>query len=119
LAVKEPIDNLDLSNFIKTGLTAVHRTLTHNVAKDNINVHLVHPAAILTERSVKRIQERADLMNITYEESLKISESRIPKGELGKPSDIGELVAFLCSSKADYLTGLSVQVDGGMQKTLN
>lgn len=118
IASKEPINNLDISNFLRAGFTAVQKTLSTNLAKSHITVNMVLPGAILTQRSVKRIQERADNMKISFEKSLEISQSNIPMGELGKPEDVAELVSFLCSDKASYLTGLSIQVDGGMLKSI-
>ncbi|MEE2904396.1 MAG: SDR family oxidoreductase [Myxococcota bacterium] len=114
IAVKQPIDDLDLSNFLRGGLAAVHKTLARKLAKDGINVHMVLPGAILTERSRKRIQARADKNNMTFEESIKVSESRIPKGRLGHPDEVGDAVAFLASEKAEYLTAQYIQIDGGM-----
>jgi 3-oxoacyl-[acyl-carrier protein] reductase len=114
VAVKQPIENLDLSNFLRGGLAAVLKPLSRKLAKHGINVHLICPGAILTTRSIQRIQARADSMEISFDESVKVSEENIPMGRLGMPEDVGDLVEFLCSDRASYLTGNVIQIDGGM-----
>jgi 3-oxoacyl-[acyl-carrier protein] reductase len=118
IAAKEPIPNLDISNFVRSGLLGLHKSISKELAKDNINVHMVLPASILTSRSKSIIQNRAEVMNISFDESMQISNSRIPKGHLGDPSDVGNLVAFLCSDQANFLTGTSINVDGGVTKSI-
>ncbi|MDJ0848100.1 MAG: SDR family oxidoreductase [Myxococcota bacterium] len=114
VAVKQPIENLDLSNFVRGGLAAVHKPLSRKLAEHGISVHLICPGAILTTRSTERIQARANSMGIGFAESLEISEKNVPMGRLGTPEDVGALVEFLCSDRAAYLTGNVIQVDGGM-----
>jgi len=114
VSVKQPIENLDLSNFIRGGLAAVQKTLSRKMAPKNITVHLICPGSIMTSRSKKRIAARAELKGISFEESLNISEQTVPMGRLGKPEEIGHLVAFLCSEKGAYMTGNVIQVDGGL-----
>lgn len=114
LAVKAPIDGLDLSNFIRGGLAAIHRTLARSLAPHDVNVHMVLPGSIMTARSRSLIQKRADKQGIPFDEAMATSIGRIPKGRLGRPEDVGDLVAFLASDRAGYLTGNVIQVDGGM-----
>lgn len=114
LSVKMPIDGLDLSNFMRGGLAAVHRTLARNLAAHQVNVHMVLPGSIMTARSRERIQKRADTLNIPFEQALAASQQRIPKGRLGAPEDVGHVVAFLASEQASYLAGTCMRVDGGM-----
>lgn len=118
IAAKEPIDNLDISNFIRSGFLGLHKSLSRDVAKNNINVHNVLPGSIMTSRTEERIVQRANSLSITKEESIKMSVGKIPKGKIGDPSDVGNLVAFLCSEKSNYLTGNSFLVDGGMSSSI-
>jgi 3-oxoacyl-[acyl-carrier protein] reductase len=118
IAAVEPIVNLDISNFIRSGFLGIHKSLSREVANDNINVHVVLPGSIYTNRTQERIEQRAKNLNITNEESIAISVAKIPKMRIGDPSDVGNLVAFLCSKKADYLTGSSFTVDGGMSVSI-
>lgn len=119
LSVKNPIDGLDLSNFMRGGLAAVHRTLARSLAADDVNVHMVLPGSIMTARSRKLIQGRAERLGVSFEESLSSSISRIPKGRLGRPEDVGAVVGFLASEEAAYLTGTFIRVDGGLYSGLD
>ncbi len=116
VAAKEPIENLDLSNFIRAGFASINKTLSKRLAVDNICTHFICPGSILTNRSKKIIEARASKMNISFDESIAMSEANIPMGRLGEADDVGELVAFLCSEQASYMTGNVIQVDGGLTK---
>lgn len=114
ISVKMPLDELDLSNFMRGGLAAVHRTLARSLAKHGVNVHMVLPGSIMTERSRALIEARAGRQGISFDQALAASTARIPKGRLGAPEDVAEAVAFLASERTDYLTGNFIQVDGGL-----
>ena len=118
IAALEPIENLDISNFIRSGFLGLHKSLSRAVASDHVNVHVVLPGAIYTSRTQGRIEQRAKELNISREESMSMSIAKIPKNKIGDPVDVGNLVAFLCSEKADYLTGSSHTVDGGMSVSI-
>jgi 3-oxoacyl-[acyl-carrier protein] reductase len=113
-SAKQPIDGLDMSNFVRAGLTGVLKTLARKVAKDGITAHMICPGLILSERSRELISARAAREKITYAEALKGSEARVPLGRLGTPEEVGALVAFLASEDASYMTGNAIQVDGGV-----
>lgn len=119
LSVKAPIEGLDLSNFMRGGLAAVHRTLARALAPHDVNVHMVLPGSIMTARSRSLIQKRADTLKTSFDEALSTSIGRIPKGRLGTPEDVGHVVAFLASERAGYLTGNFIRVDGGMYAGLD
>jgi 3-oxoacyl-[acyl-carrier protein] reductase len=114
LSVKSPIDGLDLSNFMRAGLAAVHRTLARSLAPHDVNVHMVLPGSIMTARSRALIQSRAERQGVSFDDALSSAISRIPKGRLGRPEDVGSVIAFLASEEAGYLTGNFIRVDGGM-----
>lgn len=119
LSVKTPIDGLDLSNFMRGGLAAVHRTLARALAPYDVNVHMVLPGSIMTARSRALIEGRAERLGVSFDEALGSSIARIPKGRLGRPQDVGSVVAFLASEEAGYLTGNFIRVDGGMYAGLD
>ncbi len=119
LSVKAPIEGLDLSNFMRGGLAAIHRTLARSLAPHDVNVHMVLPGSIMTARSRALIQQRADRMRVSFDEAQAASISRIPKGRFGHPDDVGRVVAFLASEAANYLTGNFIRVDGGMYTGLD
>lgn len=119
LSVKAPIDGLDLSNFMRGGLAAIHRTLARALAPNDVNVHMVLPGSIMTARSRALIQKRADSLKLSFGEAESVSLARIPKGRFGQPHDVGRVVAFLASDGAGYLTGNFIRVDGGMYAGLD
>jgi len=119
LSVKAPIDGLDLSNFMRGGLAAIHRTLARSLASSDVNVHMVLPGSIMTARSRALIQKKADSLKASFDEAESASLARIPKGRFGQPDDVGRVVAFLASDGAGYLTGNFVRVDGGLYTGLD
>ena len=118
LAAKQPLDNLDLSNFFRAGLAAVLKPLSRKLAPSGVTVHMVCPGSILTTRSQKRIAARAEQQGKTFDEALAASQSSIPMKRLGSAEEVGELVAFLASERAGYMTGNVIQIDGGMAVSL-
>ena len=73
----------------------------------------VCPGNIATERLIALIEERAQREEMSLEEAIAIEERRVPMGHLGDPDAVANLVAFLASAKAHYITGTTIQVDGG------
>ncbi len=113
IAVKTPIDRLILSNTARLGLVGMAKTLSRELAPEGITVNNVCPGNIATERLIALIEERAQKDRITMGEAIAIEERRVPMGHLGDPEDVANLVVFLASAKAHYITGATVQVDGG------
>jgi 3-oxoacyl-[acyl-carrier protein] reductase len=107
ISVRQPIPDLLLSNTGRTGLTGFLKTLALEVAKDGVTVNTVQPGYHATERLEAWAGDRLDALA-----------AEVPAGEVGRPADLGALVAFLCSTRARYLTGLSVPVDGGLYRGL-
>lgn len=112
-SVRAPIDDLDLSNFLRAGLAAVVRTLARELAADGVTVNMVLPGSILTDRSRGRIEARAAREGVTFEAALAQSSGRIPAKRLGAPEEVGSAIAFLASASASYITGAALPVDGG------
>jgi 3-oxoacyl-[acyl-carrier protein] reductase len=113
IAVKQPIDRLILSNTARLGVVGMAKTLSRELAPEGITVNNVCPGNIATERLVSLIEERAQREGIKVEEAIEIEERRVPMGHLGDPEDVANLVVFLASLKARYITGATIQVDGG------
>jgi len=113
VAVKQPIDGLMLSNATRLGVIGWAKTLSRELAPLGITVNNVCPGNIATERLMSHIEERARRQGVGLEQAVQVEESRIPMGVLGEPEDVANLVAFLASARARYITGTTVQVDGG------
>ena len=118
-SVKQPIDGLLLSNAIRSGVVGLAKTLSVELAPDNITVNNVCPGRILTDRlrQIYHIDERAQ-QGVSEETVFKEMAQEIPMGRVGKPEELGALVTFLASQQAAYITGTTIQVDGGLVRSL-
>ncbi|MBC8194494.1 MAG: SDR family oxidoreductase [Acidimicrobiia bacterium] len=106
ISVRQPIDQLILSNTARAGLTAFLKTTATEVAPDGVTVNTVQPGLHATDRLTQLYD---DLDTVA---------SRLPTGVLGDPGDFGRVVAFVCSESARSITGASIPVDGGTAKGL-
>ena len=118
-SVKQPIDGLLLSNAIRSGVVGLAKTLSVELAPDSITVNNVCPGRILTDRlhQIYHINERVQ-QGVSEEAVFKEMAQDIPMGRVGKPEELGALVAFLASQQAAYITGTTIQVDGGLVRSL-
>jgi 3-oxoacyl-[acyl-carrier protein] reductase len=113
-SVREPIPGLILSNALRAGVVGLAKTLADELAPDQITVNTVLPGRILTDRLRGPFIEPARNAGISVDDLARAEVAKeVPLGRVGEPSDLGNLVAFLCSDAAAYLTGLAVPVDGG------
>jgi 3-oxoacyl-[acyl-carrier protein] reductase len=113
VAVKQTIDGLMLSNATRLGVIGWAKTLSRELAPNGITVNNICPGNIATERLISLIEERAKRQKQSLEEAVSVEEGRIPMGFLGEPDDVANLAVFFASDKARYITGTTVQVDGG------
>ncbi len=113
VSVKQPIDSLILSNTARLGIVGLARTLANQYAKNNITVNNVAPGYVLTDRVRQLFETKAQQENRSIEEVTREITKQIPMGRLGKPEEIGDVFAFLASERASYITGVTLQVDGG------
>lgn len=111
--VKQPIDQLLLSNSLRLGVVGWAKTLSNQLAKEGVLINNVCPGWTTTDRVSNLMQAKAEANNSTAEEELTAIASSIPMGRLGKPEEFADLVVFLSSERASYLTGTSIQFDGG------
>lgn len=109
----EPIPGLLLSNMMRPAVVAMAKSLSRELGPHGIRALCVTPGRIATPRVESLDRHRADRGGKTLEEVRAASEEEIPLKRYGDPSEFGELVAFLASEKASYMTGTSVVVDGG------
>jgi len=109
-STREPIPGLALSNSHRVGLVGFFKTLAREVAADGVTVNDVATGRFATDRLAAnwggwdKMQEGAP--------------KEVPAGRLGDPGEYGDLVAFLCSERAAYITGTSIPIDGGMLRSV-
>jgi 3-oxoacyl-[acyl-carrier protein] reductase len=118
IAVKQPVENLMLSNSLRAGLTGFARTLANEVAADGVTVNNILPGYTRTERLDELANMMADKLGISAAEFRSKWEQEIPMRRLGEPREFAALAAFLVSERASYITGTSIQVDGGWIRSL-
>jgi 3-oxoacyl-[acyl-carrier protein] reductase len=94
------------------------KTLSNELAKYNILANAVCPGWTFTSRVEELAKTQAKTTGRTYEEIIKEWESQIPLGRLAQPQEIADLVVFLASERASYITGAVFQVDGGYTKSI-
>jgi len=113
LVAKQPNPLLTVSSTLRAGLSALTKTLGDQVAKDGITVNAILTGHFLTDRQRQLAEIRSKEQGIAPQQYLDKSVQDIPMGRYGEPRELAEVVAFLCSERASYLTGTSVQIDGG------
>jgi 3-oxoacyl-[acyl-carrier protein] reductase len=118
IAVKQPVDNLILSNSLRAAVTGFARTLANEVAGFGVTVNNIMPGYTRTERVEELAQMMSEKQGITPAEFIARWEKEIPLGRIGEPREFAALAAFLVSERASYITGTSIPVDGGWIKTL-
>ena len=118
IAVKQPIDGLILSNTSRAGLIGFSKTLSNELAKYNILVNNICPGRIYTDRIKALAEKRAAQSGIEYEKAIEEMEKDIPLKRIGTPEELAALACFLASEKASYMTGTTIQVDGGLLRGL-
>lgn len=102
-SVREPIPNLVLSNTVRPGVQGYLKTLSRELGPEGITVNTVAPGRLATDRMTELYGGAPPAEEL----------SAIPLGRFGDPRELGDVVTFLCSRQASYLTGITVPVDGG------
>ena len=118
IAVKQPVDNLILSNSLRAAVTGFARTLANEVAPFGVTVNNIMPGYTRTERVEELAQMMAEKEGTTPAEFVARWEKEIPMRRLGEPREFAALAAFLVSERASYITGTSTPVDGGWIRAL-
>ena len=118
LSVKEPIDRLLLSNVFRSGVASLVKSLSNELAGENIRVNNLMPGRINTDRLKTLDQNIADKTGLPVSEIKQKNEKSIPAGRYGTIEEFGKAGAFLLSPAASYINGVSLAVDGGFIKTV-
>jgi 3-oxoacyl-[acyl-carrier protein] reductase len=116
LSVKQPLEGLISSNSIRLAVTGLAKTLADELAPENITVNTVCPGFALTDRLKDYMATIAKRENRSVDEVMSSFAARTPMRRLAEPENIADLVVFLASERASYLTGLCIPVDGGTSR---
>ncbi|MBM3612256.1 MAG: SDR family oxidoreductase [Alphaproteobacteria bacterium] len=112
--VVAPIPNLGISNALRLSLVGWSKTLAREVGGDGITCNIVLPGRIATARISFLDEQKAKREGRTVEDVARESTASIPVGRYGKPQEYGDVVAFLASARASYITGSIIRIDGGL-----
>ncbi|NNG15416.1 MAG: SDR family oxidoreductase [Gemmatimonadales bacterium] len=118
VSVKSPLAGMVLSNTMRPGVVGYAKTVSQEFAQDGITVNVVCPGYMATDRVTELAETRAADSAESVEEVLAGLVGNIPARRMGDPKELGDLVAFLASERAAYITGTTIQIDGGYVKGL-
>lgn len=116
ISAKQPIDDLLISSTLRPGILGISKVLANQYGRFNITINTVCPGYTLTKRQEELSRARSAEKHMSMEEYLADSAKNIPVGRLGKPEELGDVVAFLASENASYINGANIVVDGGQAK---
>jgi 3-oxoacyl-[acyl-carrier protein] reductase len=116
MSVKQPIANLLLSNSVRMATIGLTKSLALELGAEGIRFNSILPGWTETERVAELMTARATANNSTVEEETKKQSGQSPLGRLGQPAEFANAAAFLVSPAASYITGVMLNVDGGMYK---
>ena len=117
-SVKQPLDNLGVSNTIRAAVANWSKTLSNELASSGVTVNNVLPGATHTDRLQEIIVARARRTDSSVEEIMTEMKAEIPMGRFAAPAEVAAAVAFLASPAAAYISGINLPVDGGRTKCL-
>jgi 3-oxoacyl-[acyl-carrier protein] reductase len=118
VSVKQPVDNLILSNSLRPAVVGFAKSLATELAPEKILVNCVAPGYTRTDRVVELTRATAARDGTTADEVEQRLVAQIPMGRLGAPHELASLIVFLASERASYITGTTLQVDGGYVRSL-
>jgi len=117
-SVKAPIANLILSNTIRPGVAGLAKSLSRELAEDGILVNTVCPGSIYTDRLRSGVLDYAERSGLTEDQAAAERSQAIPLKRFGTPEEFANMVVFLASARASYITGSTIAIDGGSIQSL-
>ncbi|HYE73726.1 MAG TPA: SDR family oxidoreductase [Blastocatellia bacterium] len=116
MVAKQPMEELVISSTLRAGLSGLTKAMANQFGPDSITVNAILTGNVLTDRQMALAEVRMKERGLTREEYFAQVSSGIPLRRSADPREIGDVVAFLASERASYITGASVPVDGGLIK---
>jgi 3-oxoacyl-[acyl-carrier protein] reductase len=116
ITVKQPEVRLLMSNMMRAGIVGFSKSISQELARENILINNVAPGHTRTERLSELADDLARRQNVEPSEIFAGWEAAIPMGRLGEPVELAKVIAFLASECSSYITGSTIQVDGGRVK---
>ena len=110
VSVKQPVDGLLLSNAVRPGVAGLVKTLSPELGRDNITINVLCPGPIMTDRFLGGARQSG----MPVDDYVKRTATTIPLGRVGTPEEFANVAVFLASERASYVTGVALQVDGGV-----
>jgi 3-oxoacyl-[acyl-carrier protein] reductase len=114
----EPSSSMVLSATARAGITAFAKSISSEFAPSRITVNVIYLGGILTDRLDSLIQSSAEQQGVRPDEIRERLLSQIPLGRFAKPIEVGNLVKYLVSDDASYITGTSIVIDGGITRSI-
>ena len=111
--VKSPRGPMGLSTTARTGLTALGKSLSAELAPHNVTINNLLPERFDTDRQRFMVKLAVEMRGLTEEEAIAEIHSQIPAGRMGRPEEFGSACAFLCAAQSGFITGQNLQMDGG------
>ena len=110
VSVKQPVEGLLLSNAVRPGVAGLVKTLSPELGRDNITINVVCPGRIMTDRFLGGARQSG----LPLDDYVQPAAATIPLGRVGTPEEFANVAVFLASERASYVTGVALQVDGGV-----
>jgi 3-oxoacyl-[acyl-carrier protein] reductase len=117
ISVREPLNYLALSNSLRAALVTWAKSLSMDIAKDNITINNTLTGYFDTERIAQLNTQKAEQLKISPAEVRAVMEAQVPAQRIGRPEEYAHLVCFLVSEQASYITGTNIPIDGGLLKS--
>jgi 3-oxoacyl-[acyl-carrier protein] reductase len=118
LTAKQPSNDLIISSTLRPGILGLSKVLSNLHARDGITVNCVAPGYIMTARQEELSRARAGNRGLSFDQYVEEASKDIPAGRFGHPSELADVIVFLASEKASYISGATISVDGGLVKGL-
>ncbi|MEM9819486.1 MAG: SDR family oxidoreductase [Bacteroidota bacterium] len=116
VSVKQPIENLVLSNSLRLGVVGFVKTLSQEIAHQGINLNILGPGYHATPAMERLFVKKSEVQGITIDQARSVFEGQTKVGKMGDPNDFASLAVWLLSPVSRYITGQTISVDGGLLK---